>query len=244
MIDFNHRSPGERLNALIDDAIIRGKKNSAPRDYLGASLIGKSCSRAIQYDFFHTEPDPGKELSAQTLRIFEVGHALEELAIRWIRKAGFDLRVMDGDGNQFGFESANGLIQGHIDGVLCSGPPMTIAFPALWECKTMNSKKWKSCAEKGVEKSHPQYAQQIALYQAYMNLDENPAILTCINKDTQELHHQSIPFNPKLAQSTSDKAVTILKACKAGELLPRIASSPDHFECKWCAYGARCWGVP
>ena len=74
-----------------------------------------------------------------------------------------------------------------------------------------------------------------------MDLTENPAILTCINKDTQELIHQPIPFNPKLAQDTSDKAVRILQACEAGELLPRIAANPDHFECKWCSYTDRCW---
>jgi hypothetical protein len=95
----------------------------------------------------------------------------------------------------------------------------------------------------------PVYATQIALYQAYMDatvpgLASNPALFTAINKDTAELHHELVPFNAELAQRMSDRAVRILRATDAAELLPRLARERDHFECRMCAYADRCWSFP
>lgn len=243
MLDLNHRSSSERLNAVIDAGIVKAARREAPRSYVGASIIGKSCSRAIQFDYYHAEPDSDKTISGQTFRVFAVGHALEDLAIKWFRSAGFDLRTAKPDGSQFGFSTAGGRFAGHIDGVLCGGPPMTISFPALWECKTMNDKKFKEAIKTNL-KSHPQYLAQVAIYQAYLDLTENPAILTAINKDNQDLHHFDIPFNQQIAQETSDKAARILQACDAGELLTRPYQSQDFYECKWCSFTQRCWSLP
>jgi len=44
-----------------------------------------------------------------------------------------------------------------------------------------------------------------------------------------------------LAQEMSDKAVNILEATKANEVLPRVAFSKDFFDCKWCEFQDRCW---
>jgi CRISPR/Cas system-associated exonuclease Cas4 (RecB family) len=40
----------------------------------------------------------------------------------------------------------------------------------------------------------------------------------------------------------SDRAVRIIEATKAGELLPRISENPDNWRCKACQWRARCWG--
>jgi hypothetical protein len=71
-----------------------------------------------------------------------------------------------------------------------------------------------------------------------------PALFTAINKDTAELHHELVPFNAELAQTMSDKAVRILQATDAGELLPRLTNNPDFFECRFCSWAARCWEMP
>jgi hypothetical protein len=39
----------------------------------------------------------------------------------------------------------------------------------------------------------------------------------------------------------SDRAVRIIEATRAGELLPRIAEHPN-WHCKACQWRARCWG--
>ena len=150
---------------------------------------------------------------------------------------------------QFGFAVVDGRIRGHVDGIVAAAPDsLKLGVPALWECKTMNARNWRACVKDGVVVSKPVYAAQIALYQAYMDasvpgLASNPALFTAINKDTAELHHELVPFNAELAQRMSDRAVRILSATDAGELLPRIARDRDHFECRMCPYANRCWSL-
>jgi len=238
MIDLNHQKPNDissQINDFIDAAILSTPKTE--RHYLGASSLGKSCSRQIQYEYLKTPKDEGSGFSARTYRIFQLGHILEEEIVKYFRAAGFDLRNEKPDGSQFGFEVAGGRIAGHIDGVLCGGPDVGIQYAALWECKTMSAKKWNAFVKHGVAKSHPVYAAQVALYQAYMDLP-NPAILTAINKDDSSMFHEVIPFNGKLAQDTSDKAVNILKA--GNVMLPRISEDSDYFECRFCDYKGQC----
>ena len=45
------------------------------------------------------------------------------------------------------------------------------------------------------------------------------------------------------AQRMSDKAVRILTATDAGELLPRFTRTREHFECRFCSHAERCWGL-
>ena len=247
-LDFNPRpSMGERINDLVDVALIAERDAETPRAYLGASRLGLACERALQFEFAHAPKDEGSDFSGQVLRIFAIGHRLEDLAIRWLREAGVDLITQKRDGGQFGFSVASGRIRGHVDGIIADAPAaLGLRTPALWECKTMNAKNWRACVKDGVTKSKPVYAAQIAIYQAYMEpgvpgISQAPALFTAINKDTAELYHELVPFDAALAQRMSDRAVRILQATDAGDLLPRIATARDFFECRFCSYAERCW---
>lgn len=243
-LDFNHREKPpafvDEVNGLIDRALVAGNSARPQRDYLGGSRLGDSCARRLQYEHLKVPKDEGTDFSGQSLRIFALGHVLEDLAIDWLRKAGFDLRTRNRHGDQFGFSVAGGRVQGHADGVVVAAPN-GMAVPALWECKSANAKNWRDMVKRGVRAARPIYAAQIALYQAYLALTEAPALFTAINKDTCELWHELVPFDATLAQATSDKAVRILRACDAGELLPRHTADPEHFECRFCAWKERCW---
>ncbi|SLN77944.1 hypothetical protein [Roseisalinus antarcticus] len=248
MLDFNPRpSMAERINALVDAALIAEREATPARTYIGASRLGHACERALQFEFAGTPKDEGADFGGQTLRIFAIGHQLEDLAIRWLRAAGIDLVTQKRDGGQFGFEVAGGRIRGHVDGIIADAPAaLGLRAPALWECKTMNAKNWRACVKDGVTVSKPVYAAQIAIYQAYMEpsvpgISEAPALFTAINKDTAQLHHELVPFDADLAQRMSDRAVRILQATDAGDLLPRIAQARDFFECRFCAHAERCW---
>ncbi len=251
MLDFNHRPAfADRLNALVDESLVADNATRSPRDYLGGSRVGVACERALQFEFTATPKDAGSDFSGRTLRIFAMGHALEDLAIGWLRSAGIEIFTRKGnrpDGEQFGFSAAGGRLRGHVDGIITQAPEaLGLGSPALWECKTMNAKNWRACVKDGVAKSKPVYAAQIALYQAYMEpsvpgISASPALFTAINKDTAELHHELVPFDPDLAQRMSDKAVRILQATDAGELLPRMTTNPDFFECRFCSWATRCW---
>lgn len=56
------------------------------------------------------------------------------------------------------------------------------------------------------------------------------------------LYSTFLPFDAALAQKMSDRAVRVIQATEAGELLPRGTASASHFECKFCSYVQRCWG--
>jgi hypothetical protein len=150
-----------------------------------------------------------------------------------------------------GFSALDGRFRGHIDGCLVSGP-VTMALPALWENKAVGAAVWKELVKKGVVLARPIYAAQIALYQAYLDLP-NPALFTALNRDTFELHCELVPFDAALAQRASDRAVEIVRASEAEELLPRAAADRTSAICRgrwaggeWhapCAWQDRCWGA-
>jgi len=251
MIDLNHGSQavygspsappvGNRINALIDAALIDRNRRQAPRDYLGGSRIGEPCARKLAYEYIHADVDIGKGFDGRTLRIFDAGHQFETLSIRWLRAAGFDLRTHRRDGEQFGFTAANGRIRGHIDGVIVGGPDVGVDWPVLWEHKALNAKSWSDTVRRGVRLSKPVYYAQLQLYMAYMELET--ALFTVLNKDSQELHHELVALDVVAAQALSDKAVEVIQAAELGELPPRIAASPDFYLCRWCPYARRCWG--
>jgi len=251
LVDLNHTSGfiyggtsvehiGARINSLIDAALIVERERQPPRDYLGASRIGEPCARRLVYEITHVPPDVEREIDGVALRIFEAGHRFEALSIRWLRAAGFDLRAKRRDGSQFGFSAADGKLRGHIDGVIVAGPEIGVVWPALWEHKALNAKSWNELVKRGVRASKPLYFAQVQLYMTYMELEV--ALLTALNKDNELLYHEVVPFDPVEAQALSDKAVEIIRAAEAGELLPRIAAASDFYLCRACPYAGRCWG--
>lgn len=232
-------SVSDRVNALIDAALIARNRRQPPRDYLGGSRIGEPCARKLVYEVTHTDKDEGKDFDGAILRIFDAGHQFEALSIRWLRGAGFDLRTARNDGRQFGFEAAGGKLRGHIDGVIVAGPDVGMRWPALWEHKALNAKSWNEVVKRGLRVSKPVYFAQVQLYMGYLELETS--FVTALNKDSQALHHEVVPFDPIEAQALSDKAVDILRAAEAGELPPRIAAAQDFYVCRMCAYATRCW---
>ena len=250
MLDFNHRpTASEHISALIDLALQAERSGEQKRDYLGASRIGLPCERQLQFEYADAPLDVGREFTGQLLRVFEVGHALEDMAIRWLRAAGFTLIARKANGDQIGFSVAGARLRGHIDGVVTAVPPsIALAVPMLWECKSMHNASWNDTVKHGVAQSKPIYAAQLAIYQAYLEsaipgLSQNPALFTAINKDTQAIHFELVPFDADLAQRMSDRAVRVLSATDAHELLPRATTTPTHFVCKACAYAERCWSL-
>ena len=243
MMDFNSTaSLSGQISALIDTGLQQARAGQTKRLYLGASRLGVACERQLQFEYAQAPVDHGRDFQGRILRIFERGHLNEASMVTWLRGAGFDLRTHKANGEQYGFSVAEGRLQGHIDGVFVSGPD-GFKYPALWESKCLGAKSWRDVEKKGLAISKPVYAAQVAVYQAYLDLHEHPAIFTAVNADTMEIYAELIPFDAALAQRMSDRAARVITATEASELLPRAFADPSHFECKFCAYAERCWNA-
>ena len=241
MMDFNSSSSvSGQIIALVDAGMQQARARQSERQYLGASRLGVACERALQFEYAKAPVDHGRDIPGRMLRIFERGHVMEDCMVAWLRDAGFDLRTRKADGEQFGFSVAEGRLQGHIDGVIVGGPE-GFACPALWECKCLGNKSWRELEKSGLAVAKPVYAAQVSIYQAYLELTEHPAIFTALNADTMEIYTELVPFDAALAQRMSDRAVKVITATEAGELLPRAVHDSTHFECRMCAWQDRCW---
>ena len=236
----NEGDVSDRINPYVNHALELKNKDEPIRGYIGGSNIGTACTRKLQYHLEGQPRDENNPLKGNTLRIFQAGHTYEEMLTLWLRNGGFDLRTHDRKGRQFSFETAEGNIKGHVDGIVAGGP-LGIKYPMLWECKSANDKNFKSFQRKGVARHNVLYHSQIVVYQYYMNLMEHPALFSVVNKNTQELYHELVPFDSKLAQECIDKAVLVIKATKVKERLPRIAFERDHFSCRFCDFQTHCW---
>jgi hypothetical protein len=241
MMDFNAASSlSGQVTVLVDAGMQTLRAQEPVRHYLGASRLGVACERALQYEFAQAPVDDGRELDGRMLRIFARGHVVEDCVAGWLREAGFDLRSHDADGEQFGFSVADGRLQGHADGVIVGGPD-GFTYPCLWETKCLKATAWRDLLKHRLVVSKPVYAAQVAVYQAYLDLYQHPALFTAINADTMELYAERVPFDAALAQRMSDRAVKVIQATEAGELLPRSFTDQTHFECRMCAWQDRCW---
>lgn len=105
--------------------------------------------------------------------------------------------------------------------------------------KGLNAKNFRAVELNGLAKTFPRYAAQIALYQNFLNIT-NPALVTLTNADTCERLHFTVWFDARLAQEASDRAVDIIKATRAGELLPRLDPGLEDFRCRMCPHIERC----
>src|SRR6476619_1526752 len=72
------------INTRIEQASLIKHANDMPRDYLGASLIGETCLRKIQFEWMTSST-----FSARVRSIFARGHYFEAESREQLREAGF-----------------------------------------------------------------------------------------------------------------------------------------------------------
>lgn len=252
------------INALVDAGWSAQRAGDVPRDYLGGSRLGEECERRLGYEWHRAPEDKGKGFSGRTLRIFERGHDAEARMVKYLRQAGFDIAVSDGDNRQYGFgvardrETGQARIAGHIDGkILGWGPAGTpdgmafvlsarvwasaLPYPLLWEHKGLNAKNFKDLKRHGLKKSKPIYYAQVNIYMAYMDLKH--AMFTAECQDTCEVYVEIVPLDIATAQAASDKGLRVVSS-KRPEDLPRCAANGEDFRCRFCPFTSTCWNDP
>ncbi len=245
MQDFNTHKTGGRVVHRIDAAMQAAQEQrdaarlSTRTPRIGASRLGEACLRRLQYEYFKAPRDT--PFQGKALRIFHRGHQGEDWMADWFRQAGFTLDTHDARGEQKCFRALGGKVLGYADGVFLDGPEDCGPYPRLWENKVLGAKGWNRLEREGLKKAYPVYYGQVQLYMAYFALTETPALFSALNADSMEICVLDISFDAPVAQELSDRAVNLVRACEAGQLLPRCTQDESWFECKFCDYHERCW---
>lgn len=229
------------LTPIFDATWKAEREKDPPRQYLGASMIGRHCEREIAFSWHKTPKDPDKGFSGQLYRIFDRGHAGEDRVAKYLRTAGFQLVTHRQDGSQFGFSTLGGRFAGHIDGAITGGPTVPaigFPYPALWENKILNNAAFGALWNHGLKESKPEYYAQVNIYMAYMQLQN--CIFTAENADTCEIFTQVLRIDTENAQFMSDRAVRIVASANPFELA-RCTTDPCNYHCRLCDYAKTCW---
>lgn len=251
---------------FLDQALVRAREAEDTERYkdrkksLGAGRVGhpmakapyeRGCERALWFEMKQYKSD--RPFPAFLYRIFSMGHTAEQIVAENLRLAGFELITHDPQGKQFGFaigydsETGQARYKGFCDGVVTNGPErigtetdnITLKYPFLWENKAVNDKKHDRFVSEGLEKSHPVYYAQMQQYLNFLNLYQNPGLITMLNRNTGELRPEFIRFNQRHCQAIIDRAARIIEA-KGPLVLERAADDYTKIPCKWCDYQSHC----
>lgn len=252
--------------SLLDKSLVAARQEEEANRYkdrpksLGVGRIGhpmapvpwdRGCERAL---WFETKRYPSERPFDENLyRIFSMGHAAEQIIAENLRLAGFTLLTEDAQGNQYGFaiahdpQTGHPRVKGFCDGVIVAGPEtintgsetIKLQYPFLWENKAVNEKKFNKFVAEGVERSHPQYYSQMQLYMNFLQLYQNPGLLTMLNRESGELRCEFVRFNQRHCQAIIDRAARIIEA-KGPLVLERASDDYTKLPCKWCGFKGHC----
>ena len=227
------------LEALRRLTVAQGK-GEGRRTYVGASGIGKQCSRAIWYDY---NGYPRKEKPAELKWAADCGHRSEAIMADWLRSVpGVDLQTTDTTGKQFGFEALGGRFRGHIDGIITGllHAPKTVA---VWEHKSKNQKgfnafqtaKEKFGTKRMLKEWDEIYFVQAQVYMHFMHLDRH--YLTISLGGMRDIDSCWTEYQPEVALAAIDKAEKVIYSTMEP---PRISNQPDFFACRFCDFAEIC----
>lgn len=214
------------------------------RSYLGASVLGRACARALWYDLRWSSPP---RFTGRLYRLFQTGHLQESRIVDDLRAIG--ATVWDTDpqtGQQWTFvePTLGGHLRGSCDGI-ATGLPESPKTAQILEIKTSNTKGFAKLQKEGVAAAKPEHWSQVQLYMKW-SIDQfgpeagcHRAMYIAVNKDSDDIHTERLEYDIAAAQALIDRARRIIFATTPPE---RISTDPDSFACKFCDHHAICHG--
>jgi hypothetical protein len=219
------------VSAIYEQYEKRGNAEPA-RAYLGASIIGKECSRALWYDFRWCG---APVFDGRMYRLFQTGHLEEPRMIADLRCIGAEVYDVDPtNGRQFGFADHGGHMKGHMDGCARHIPTGGARWHVL-EFKTHSAKSFADLKKNGVKKAKPQHYDQMTWYMGKTGMDR--ALYLAKNKDTDELYAERIEFDKVRFEQIQAKAAQIIFG---SGIPPKLSDDPSYYLCKMCDHRAVC----
>lgn len=216
--------------SAIDGAVLQQAEDGL-RPHLGASLIGRSCDRALWYGFrWAIRP----QHPPRVLRLFARGHREETVLAQLLRDAGITVHLLDPrTGLQFRVSAHGGHFGGSLDGAAL-GLVESKAWHVL-EFKTHNKKSFDALEKDGVAKAKPEHYAQMQIYMHLTGMERAYYLAVC--KDDDRLHGERVKLDKPAAEALLARAERIIFASNppAG-----VSQDPAWYECKFCDYHALC----
>lgn len=207
------------------------------RNHLGASMIGRDCSRYLYYNYRWVTVSKHK---APLIRLFNRGH-LEEarfLALfQILEEHGVQFWYEKPDGGQFKFNDVHGHFGSALDGVVKGIPELPPGTPAYAEFKTSAEKGFKKLQKEGMQSAKYEHFVQCQICMHAMKLPHT--LYMVVNKNTDELYAEIIDYQPEVAESFIQRASNIIYSRTLPE---RISDNPTWYECSYCPYKGHCHG--
>ncbi len=224
----------DTVAALIYEQYEKRGETEKARTYLGASIIGKECNRALWYDFRWASKE---KFDGRMLRLFQTGHLSEARFVADLRSIGIEVYDVDpANGRQFGFSDFGGHMRGHMDGCARYIPGGGTKWHVT-EFKTHSSKSFADLKKKGVDKAKPMHSAQMQWYMGKSGMDR--ALYVAVDKNTDELYSERIEFNLTTFEQIQSKAERIIFAT---EPPPKLSDDPKYYVCNMCSHNAVCHG--
>lgn len=203
------------------------------REHLGASMIGRSCSRHLWYAFRWVMPI---RLPGRVLRLLERGDNEEDRVVAELKAIGVEVHEKNEAGAQWGCEWWGGHLAGRADGVGLG----FLEAPKTWhliEIKTANAKRWRETVKHGVQHARPDHFAQVQVYMLGLKLRRCFYISVC--KDDDAIYAERIRFQPEFAKAQVAKAERVIFSSRP---LEKISTTPEWYECRFCDHCKVCHG--
>lgn len=204
------------------------------RSHLGASLIGRDCTRELWYGFrWATIP----EHEPRVLRLFNRGHLEEARFIAMLQIIGVEIWYETEDGGQFKFSDCHGHFGSSLDGVVRGIPDLPPNVAAYTEFKTAADKRFQKVVKNGCRNEKYEHFVQMQICMHEMNLPYS--LYMMVNKNDDSLHAEIIEYDREVAIRYVDRASSIIFVDEAP---PQINPSPGWWQCKFCNHAQVCKG--
>jgi hypothetical protein len=219
----------QRIVDLIDEGYAQEDRESRARRYIGASGIGNKCDATLA---FALRGFPDVQPSPRLKRIFALGHILEDIVVRDLKRKA-KLAVLEVDpmtGKQFHYEVFGGHVRANLDGLIeqPNGDVWNL------EVKSMNEASWAKFKEKGVKYSHPHYYDQMLMQMGLSGV--TTSLFIAYNKNTSLYHAEVVTFDDMEWEFLKARIERVL-----GNQARKLASDESDWRCRGCFKAGVCW---
>lgn len=208
----------------IEDAYREDDETDSFRSHLGASQIGKPCTRFLWHSWRWSYQ---RSFKPRMLRLFNRGHMEEARFLALLDMIDVQFHQPE-DGGQERISDHGGHFGSALDGILWNVPDA----PGEWilgEFKTHNTKSFCDLVVKGVQVSKPEHYAQMQTCMARRGIYRT--LYLAVNKNDDEIFGQIVDYDGPVAAAFLGRARDIIVA---NDPPARLSNDPSNRDCTYC----------